>query len=287
MKDITTKAYAKINLTLDVLGKLEDGYHDMLMVMQTVSLCDELVISISSGSGQVSASTNRLYIPNDQRNVACKAASAIMKETGIADLDVKISIKKRIPVCAGMGGGSSDAAAVLRVLNNVLKADISEERLMQIAGEIGSDVPFCLMGGAALAEGRGDRLRKTPKLPDCHIVICKPNFSVSTPKLFSQLDCQKIKNRPDTDGILAALERGELSDAARRFFNIFEEVLPQRAAGVIDGIKGVMFGAGALGASMTGTGSAVFGVFDDENAAKASHDALKKDYREVFFANPV
>lgn len=287
MKEFKTKAYAKINLTLDVLGKMEDGYHDMRMVMQSVSLCDDIVIEASPGSGKVSAVTNRPYIPGDDRNIACKAANAFFAETGISEYDIRIRIDKSIPVCAGLGGGSSDAAAVLRALDGGFGTGLSEEALMKLAERVGSDVPFCLMGGAALAEGRGEKLRKLPGMPDCHIVICKPSFSVSTPRLFAQIDCKKIKNRPDTDGIIAALDEGKLSDISHRVFNVFESVLPPRESGIINEIKSFMLNMEALGASMTGTGSAVFGIFNDESAANNAYNELKTEYKETYLARPV
>lgn len=287
MKELKVKAYAKINLTLDVLGKMEDGYHDMRMVMQSVSLCDDIVIGISQGNGRASAVTDRSYIPGDDRNIACKAANVFFSETGISGYDVKLGITKRIPVCAGLGGGSSDAAAVLRALDGGFGTGLSEETLMKLAEKVGSDVPFCLMGGAALAEGRGEKLRKLPGMPDCSIVICKPSFSVSTPKLFSQIDCKKIKNRPDTDGMMTALSEGKLTDVSHRVFNVFESVLSPRSAAVINRIKSSMLTVGALGASMTGTGSAVFGIFEDDSAANNAYNELKKEYKETYLARPL
>ena len=276
------QAYAKLNLALDILGKREDGYHELQMVMQSISLADTL--TITPGAGRMD--TNLSYLPADGRNLAQAAAAAFRSATGL-DLQVDISIQKRIPVCAGLAGGSSDAAAVLRALNQHTRAGLSLERLAEIGAEVGSDVPYCVVGGTALAEGRGERLTPLPPLPFCYVAVCKPPFPISTPQLFARVDTKKIVRRPDIQGLTSALERGDLPDAARRMYNVFEDVLEPRRRAQIDAIKAQMIDCGALGASMTGSGPTVFGLFQEERAARQAVQALREEYREVFLAQTV
>ena len=275
-------AYAKLNLTLDILGRREDGYHNLQMVMQSISLSDTL--TITPGSGRMD--TNLSYLPSDERNLAQLAAAAFRRATG-QDCQVDISIDKHIPVCAGMAGGSSDAAAVLRALNQLTGAGLTPEQLAKIGAAVGSDVPYCVLGGTALAEGRGEVLQALPPLPACHVVVCKPPFPISTPQLFARVDVKKIVRRPDTRGLIAALERGDLADAARRMYNVFEDVLEPRRRSEIDAIKSVLIDCGALGASMTGSGPTVFGLFDNAQAARQAQQRLSEQYREVFLAETV
>ena len=284
MLDIRESAYAKLNISLDVIGKRDDGYHDMRMVMQTVSLCDEVYILVRQ-DGKISVSTNLHFLPCDDRNIAFKAARMFFSAVGRPELGAEITIKKHVPVCAGMGGGSSDGAAVLRGLNTVLDSPLSVLELENLAASLGSDVPFCISGGTALAEGRGEVLTALSPLPDCHIVICKPKFSVSTPTLFGLLDGCEMRLHPDTAGILLALQNHDLNGVAQRMFNVFEDVLPRFRSEVSE-IKRMLSDYGALGCCMTGTGSAVFGVFDSTASAFAAKAQLRRHYREVFMAIP-
>ena len=274
-------ASAKLNLTLDVLGKTADGYHDLRMVMQSVAFGDDLDIELTE-DGSFAIDPGQHYLPADGRNLAIRAARLFLDGTG---LGVRIRTVKRTPVCAGMGGGSSDAAAVLRALNKLTGAGRSAAELRAMAEQIGSDVPFCVTGGAALAEGRGQLLTPLPTLPDCAIVICKPAFAISTPELFGRIDARKSRLRPDTAGMLTALERGDLPGAARRLYNVFEDVLDRRQS-QIPAIKAQFLELGALGAAMTGTGSAVFGLFGDDESARAAHTALSQRYRECHLTRP-
>ena len=276
MDTIYEKAYAKLNISLDVSKPREDGYHDMVMVMQTVTLCDDITIRLLE-SGPVTASSNLRYIPGDDRNLAVKAAKLYLKKTGREQLGAKIHIQKRIPVGAGMAGGSSDAAAVLRGLNTAFGNELSRNDLMILAGDTGSDVAFCLLGGTALAEGRGEILTPLRPFPDCFFVICKPEYSVSTPELFQALDKMKIRVHPDTQGLLEAVKTSDLKQICRRMYNVFEDV-PDRRMKTIAEIKRKLMNAGAQGAVMTGTGSAVFGVFRDENKAERTAEGLGKEY---------
>lgn len=281
---MNVKAYAKLNLTLDILRKREDGYHDLQMVMQSVSLCDELTVTPAEGEG--SMSTNLSYLPADGRNLAQMAAAAFREATGLGG-QVDISIEKNIPVCAGMGGGSSDAAAVLRAMNELTGAGLSVAELAKIGERVGSDVPYCVMGGTALAEGRGEILTPLPSLPHCWVAVCKPSFPVSTPQLFSRVDVRKIVRRPDTAGLMAALEEGDLIGVARRMYNVFEDAMEPRRRGEIDSIKAAMIDCGALGASMSGSGPTVFGLFGVKKQAEMTCRRLKELYKQVFLCETV
>lgn len=278
------KAYAKLNLTLDILRKREDGYHDLQMVMQSIDLSDDLTVTPAHGQGAMS--TNLSYLPADGRNLAQLAAAAFRQATGKGD-QVDIAIQKRIPVCAGMAGGSSDAAAVLRAMNELTGAGLSPAELAEIGQSVGSDVPYCVVGGTALAEGRGELLTPLPPLPHCHVVVCKPSFPISTPQLFSRVEVRKIVRRPDTAGLLAALEAGDLTGVARRMYNVFEDVLEPRRRAEIDSIKAVLIDCGALGASMSGSGPTVFGLFTDRGAAKHACHRLEELYKSVFLCETV
>jgi len=284
--EIEVKAFAKINISLDVVKKRPDGWHEMKMVMQSVSLHDDVIINCRKGSGEITVKTNRYYLPTDGKNIAHKAIKTFREETGISGYDFEVDIYKRIPVCAGLGGGSADGAAVLKGLDKLFNTGLTTEKLMELGKKLGSDVPFCVMGGTALALGTGTELKRLKSMPECDIVICKPAFSVSTPALFSKLDCGKIKCRPDTNGILKAIEDGDVRNVAMRVYNVFEDVLP-RGREKVDEIKSAMFDFGALGACMTGTGSAVFGIFPDRSSAQRACETLKKDYRECFVCKTV
>lgn len=286
MKELAISAYAKINLTLDVLGRRPDGYHDLCMVMQSVSLADEVILRESGAEG-LTLKTDLGFLPGAEKNIAAIAARAFARSSG-ADLNgLEIELRKHIPVCAGTAGGSSDGAAVLRGLNRWFSAGFSLEHLAEIGAEVGSDVPYCVLGCTALAEGRGEKLKRLPALPPCFIVLCKPNFSVATPELFRRIDAVKLRFHPDTEGVLEALDDGDLAGVSRRLFNVFEEVLPASRRAVVEEIKNTMLDQGALGACMSGTGPTVFGIFDDEAAAEAVADQLRRTYAETFLTRSV
>lgn len=270
------KAWAKLNLSLDVAERREDGYHNMVMIMQTVSLHDDVTVSLTSEAG-VRARSNFSFIPGDERNLAVRAAQRLLETVGRPERGVLIDLQKNIPVGAGMGGGSSDAAAVLRALNRLLGAPLSVAELEVLAASVGSDVPFCVAGGTALATGRGERLSPLPPVPDCIFVVCKPSFSVSTPELFKKLDQTGTHHHPDTAGLLRALEQRDLRSLCRRMYNVFEDVGDRRLRAV-SAIKSALLDFGALGAVMTGTGSAVFGVFPPEADAAPICTRLRQEY---------
>lgn len=279
-------AHAKLNLSLDILRRREDGYHDLTMVMHSVDLADRLTLERTAGTG-VRVRTDLSFLPDDERNLAAVAARRFAEATGTDVEGLSITIRKRIPVCAGMAGGSSDAAAVLRALNRELAAPLTIEELAKVGEKVGSDVPYCVLGGTALAEGRGEKLTPLHPLPPCWFLLCKPNFPISTPELFSRVNCAKLRCRPDTEGILRCLEARDLEGVARRMYNVFEDVLPDRRAGEIAAIKSALIGRGALGAVMSGSGPTVFGIFREEAAAREAWSDLKADYRQTFLAKSV
>jgi len=274
------RAYAKLNLSLDVLGKASDGYHPMRMVMQAVDFGDDVEVELTDSG--FSLDPGRRYLPCDDRNLAMKAAKLYLAGSRHG---ADIRITKRSPVCAGMGGGSSDAAAVLRALNRLTGDGHSEAELCAMAEQIGSDVAFCIAGGTQLAEGRGEKLSVLPALPDCAIVIAKPVFAISTPALFAKIDGRKSRMHPDTAGILSALKAQDLSGICHRMYNVFEDVLPRNAAEIAV-IKSELLSFGALGSMMTGTGSAVFGIFDDRKAAQKAFESFRARYDECWLTEP-
>ncbi|MCL2409516.1 MAG: 4-(cytidine 5'-diphospho)-2-C-methyl-D-erythritol kinase [Oscillospiraceae bacterium] len=279
---ITAPAYAKINLSLDIVSKMDDGYHNMRMIMQSISLCDEVTVQCELGSG-ITVQTDLSYLPGDERNIAAKAAKAFFAHTGIDGYKTRIRIKKNIPVCAGLGGGSTDGACVLRVLDEMFETKLGHDLLKKLGGGIGSDIPFCIAGGTVLAEGKGDILTELSPIPHCYIVICKPPFAFSTPELFRRVKIDKIRARPDTDGIIESLKNGDLNDLSRRMYNVFEDILPKGERDIAN-IKYALLDQNALGAVMTGTGSAVFGIFENETSATNAYENLKLIYKECFLA---
>ena len=281
MKIVSEYAYAKINISLDVLSKRDDGYHEMCMVMESLKLCDDVNITVSEGRGIISVKTDKDYLPNDNRNIAWKAADVFLKEQNITGYDVKIDIIKRVPVCAGMGGGSSDGAAVLRGLNTAFETKLSVAALRKMGEKLGSDVPYCIAGGTDLATGRGEILESLKTMPRCHVVVCKPEFSVSTPELFKKIDRVKLKLHPDTNGIITALEEGDLTGVCRRMYNFFEDA-GMNGYSEIQFVKGKLYDNGALGAVMSGTGSAVYGIFDCPEKAQSAYSSLKDAYKDCF-----
>ena len=277
-------ANAKINLTLDILRRREDGYHDLQMVMQSVSLADELTVTPARG-GVGTAVSDLHFLPTGGKNLAQMAAAAFRAATGLGG-EVDVSIRKHVPVCAGLAGGSADAAAVRRAVNRLSGAGLSPVERATVGERVGSDVPFCVLGGAALAQGRGELLTPLAPLPPCHIVICKPPFSISTPQLFARVNVRKIVRRPDTAGVTAALAAGDLAGVARRMYNVFEDVLQPRRLAEINEIKSALIDCGALGASMSGSGPSVFGLFEDGARAQDACSRLRESYRDVFLCAP-
>ena len=277
-------AWAKLNLSLDVLGTRPDGFHDLRMIMQSVDLHDDVTVTLD-GTGVCRAETNRSYLPCGADNVAVRAAQVFLERAGL-DCGVHIRLHKRIPVCAGLGGGSSDAAAVLRALNRLYDTPLSIPALCEVGASVGSDVPFCVMGGTVLVEGRGELLTKLPVSPEFFVVVCKPDFSVSTPELYRKLDESFIEKRPDHKAMQANLQKGELLGIGGSLCNVFEPIVLQEHFD-INYIRSMMYTYGAYGAQMTGSGSAVFGIYDSFEYATVACTMLKGKYSQIFLAKTV
>lgn len=284
MMTVIKKAYGKLNLTLDVLGKRPDGYHDMKMIMQSVDLCDDVTVSISDTAGW-SCTCDRGDVPNGTDNLAIKAAEAFFAAGVARPRGLSVHIQKCIPMQGGMAGGSADAAAVLHALNVLYGFPFSLPQLMKISEAVGSDVPYCVMGGTALAEGRGEILTPLPPMPQCTYVLVRPTFSVSTPELFRALDEAPADISPDTEKALQCMNNQDLPGLCSCLCNVFQPILNKQFP-VIDEICQELTALGALGACLTGTGSVVFGVFDREENAKAAAEVLQKRY-SVFLAKNV
>ena len=280
MTTITLPAYAKLNLTLDILGKRADGYHDLSMVMQSITLHDDVAVTLTEESGIVCRCGT---LPGDDSNLAVKAAKAFFAETGITPCGLAIDIKKRIPMQAGMAGGSTDAAAVLHALRILLLPEMPTEQLEKIGARVGSDVPYCVRGGTALAEGRGERLTTLKAAPRFHVVVCKPDFSLSTPALFHASDAVELSDRPDTDGMLEAIGKGDAFGVSARIFNTFEQVLSDEYTEVFT-IKDKLTSLGASAAAMTGSGPTVFGLFTETGQAQLACYHLKQCYAQTYLS---
>ena len=276
MDEIKMRAYAKVNLGLDVLRRREDGYHDVKMVMQNIDLFDKICIKKNAGRG-ITMRTNLAFLPTDGSNLACKAARLLMDEFDI-DSAVYIDLYKFIPVAAGMAGGSADAAAVLYGMNKMFELGLSLEELMARGVKLGADIPYCLMGGTVLAEGIGEKLTKLKPFPDCYFVVAKPPFSVSTRFVYENLVLDSHTKHPDIDGILVAIEQGDIYGVADRLENVLESVTAKEYPD-IGGIKDRMKECGALNALMSGSGPTVFGIFDDEQKAETCNRILRQDAR--------
>lgn len=285
MTTVYEKAYAKLNLTLDVLGRRGDGYHDLKSVMQTISIHDDVRIDIDTGKPW-KLICDAQGIPTDERNLAWKAARIFLDAVHQEPDGIEIRIIKRIPSGAGMGGGSSDAAAVLRALNRHYGSPFSLMELAQLGAAVGSDVPFCTLGGTAMAEGRGERLRKLPDMPGCIFVVCKPEFSVSTPELYRKIDAVTIFKRPDNQAMEDALISDDLSAIAEHIYNVFDPVVSQDHWEMND-IKDVCIRCGSVQQQMTGSGSAVFAIMPNMDAAMTACALLREKYPYVSVANPV
>ncbi len=278
-------AFAKLNLTLDVLGKREDGYHDIRSVMQTVSLRDDIEIDVDTGKPW-RLLCDKDGIPLDETNLAWKAAKLFYDTTGKETSGLEIRITKRIPMKAGLGGGSADAAAVLRALNRHYDAPFSLPALAELGAAVGSDVPFCTLCGTMMAEGRGDRLRKLPDMPDCVFVVCKPDFSLSTPELYRAIDEKAIAKRPDHVAMERALLAGDLGDIAANLCNVFDPVVTADHL-ELNYIKSIFNSYGSLGQQMTGSGSAVYCIVESFEFAAVICNMLRENYPEVFICKAV
>ena len=278
-------AFAKLNLTLDVLGKRTDGYHDLQSVMTAVSIRDDVEIDLGTGKPWSLICTTE-GVPTDETNLAWKAAKLYLDTIHEDPHGVEIRIKKRIPMGAGLGGGSADAAAVLRALNRNYGEPLSIGALAELGSEVGSDVPFCVLCGTALVEGRGERLRKLPDLPECFIVVTKPEFSVSTPELYQKIDEVAIPTRPNNVAMESAILAGDLHKICDNVVNVFDPVVTQEHL-ELNYIKSLFNSYGALIGQMTGTGSACFAIADTFETAIIICSMVKERYPLTYICKPV
>lgn len=285
MENIKLKAYAKINLSLDVTGRRENGYHDVRMIMQSIGLYDELTISRMTGSS-ITVETDSDDIPDNEDNLVYKAAKLMIDECDIGE-GVKIVLKKNIPVAAGMAGGSTDAAAVLKGMNELFSAGLSQDKLCELGVRIGADVPYCIMGGTALSEGIGEILTPLKPMPDCTVLIAKPDISVSTGYVYTTFDSLTEKQHPDVDSMISAITNSDIREVAKLLGNSLEGVT-QEEYPIIKKIKQIMLGNNALGALMSGSGPTVFGLFEERDRATIAAEKIKKEgiAKDVFVTGP-
>lgn len=281
MESIRLKARAKINLGLDVIGRRENGYHDVRMVMQTVGLYDRIIMT-RIPEEEIRIKTNIGFLPVNENNLVYKAIM-LMKSKYKLDGGIEVDLNKFIPVAAGMAGGSSDAASALFGMNRLYELNLPMGELMNIGVEIGADVPYCIMRGTALAEGIGEKLTRLPDMPFCHILIAKPPVNVSTKLVYEKLDNTDVKLHPDIDGIIEAIKLKDVALVASRMGNVLESVTVPLYP-VIDSIKRDMIEHGAINAMMSGSGPTVFGIFPDEQSMIACQQFLRQkgEARQVY-----
>lgn len=281
--EIKVKAYAKINLLLDIINRRTDGYHDLFMIMQSIGLYDTVTVS-ETKSKKITITCNIDDIPLDEKNIAHKAASAFYKETKIKNKGINIDIVKRIPHAAGLAGGSADGAGVLVALNELYGTGLTEDELCSIGVKIGADVPFCIKGGTLLAQGIGDVLNKVKPLRKCFILIAKPDCGVNTGFAYSQFDEYGKSHTPDKLGMLCALQNRDLKEICGKMENVFEQFID--VPNKVD-IKDVMRSNGAVGVCMSGSGPTVFGIFDDRNKAEKAAGELEFLAKDIAVTVPV
>ena len=280
-RSIRLECPAKVNLSLDIVGKRDDGYHFLKMVMQSIDLCDYVTIT-KNNTGNISVSCDDESVICDESNTAFKAAKVFFEECEIDDFGVDIKIEKNIPSQAGLGGASADAAGVLVGLNELYKQNLSKTELCNIGERVGADVPFCILGGGALAEGIGDILSPIPSLEECFFTVVKPDLSISTKEAYGKYGSAVITRRPDTSSLIAAIVAQDLENLSSHLCNVFEETI---SSDVIYQIKDEMLENEAIGALMTGSGSAVFGIFEQKRKAQKCAD--KFDDFASFVCEPV
>lgn len=278
-------AFAKINLTLDVLDKREDGYHDLKSVMQTISIRDDIEIDLDTGKPW-KILCDKEGVPTDETNLVWKAARLYFDTIGKEPDGIEIRITKRIPMQSGLAGGSADAAAVLRALNRHYKNPLSILALAELGAGVGSDVPFCVVCGTVMVEGRGERLRKLPDMPDCCFVVCKPDFNCSTPELYHALDATVIGKRPNHQAMESALLAGDLAKVCENIYNVFDPIVTKDHL-ELNYIKSIFNSYGSINQQMSGSGPAVFAIVPDFEFAAVICNMLRDNYPNVFIAKPV
>lgn len=280
---IEVKAYAKINLLLDIVATRKDGYHDLFMIMQSVGIYDIVTVEKIKGE-KIVITCNKNDIPLDEHNIAHKAATAFFKSQNIKDTGIHIDIKKMIPHAAGLAGGSADGAGVIIALNKMYNTDLSDRQLCEIGVKVGADVPFCITGGTLLSQGIGDVLNKVKPLKKCYIVLAKPDIGVNTGYAYKQFDEQGKLHTPDKFGMLCAIQSRDLNDICSKMENVFEQFIevPNR----VD-MKEIMRNKGAIGTCMSGSGPTVFGIFNDKESAEKSAEELKVYAKDICVCAPV
>lgn len=274
MEKVVRKAYAKINLGLDVLRRRPDGYHEVKMIMQTVDIWDQLTFRKMEKPGIV-LHIRGAELPVSDDNLICKAAKLLQTEMKIEE-GVEIELKKQIPIAAGMAGGSTDAAAVFHGFNDLFGLGMSLQRMQELGVRIGADVPYCIMGGTALSEGIGEILTRLPSPPSCHLVVAKPDIDVSTKFVYENLHADSLKEHPDIDGMAAAIKQGALSEITRRMGNVLETVTIKEYP-IIQRMKSLLLEEGAASALMSGSGPTVFGIFTDEEKAQRAARKIRQN----------
>lgn len=279
MKTLSTRAFAKINLSLDILGKLPNGYHSVRMIMQQIPLFDNITVTVNSGD-HISLFCDKDDVPTDNRNTAYKAAQLFLEKIG-QKADIKINIEKNIPAAAGMAGGSTDAATVLRPLNQLFEHPLSDTDISELCLKIGADVPFCYFGGCALSEGIGEILTPVPPLEDAYIVIGKPQFSVSTKWVYENFRMENVRKHPDTDSVISAIANKDLSLLKEKSANVLESVTETEYP-VITEYKNLLNENGAVFSMMSGSGPTVFGIFDKKELAENAFNQISKLTPEAF-----
>lgn len=277
------KAYAKINISLDIVGKREDGYHLLKMIMQNIDLYD--LINIKKAREGINVSCNRPYIPTDDRNLAYKAAKIFLDNYNISS-GVDMYIKKNIPVAAGLAGGSTDAGSVLKALRDLFSVDASDEELMKLGKSIGADIPYCIIGGTALCEGIGEIITPIKSFKNHILIVVKPPFGVSTKEVYQGLDLNKIHKHPNTNNLIEAIQKDDIYYVSNNMKNLLENVTLKKHK-ILREIKKEMINNGALGAMMSGSGPTIFGFFDDMLKAQACYDKFKQRYNEVFITRTI
>lgn len=285
METLKLNAYAKINLGLDVIGRLPNGYHEVKMIMQSVGICDELTFE-KQPSG-ITVTTDSGELPTDENNLIYRAAKLLLDTCAVKE-GVRIHLTKRIPIAAGMAGGSTDAAATLKAVNQLFRFGKTKEELMELGVKIGADVPYCILGGTALAEGIGERLTPLPPMPNCHLLVAKPDINVSTKYVYTTLDAAPILFHPDIDGMTAAIFAGDLTGITAKLGNVLETVTVP-AHPIISKIKEKFLELGSDGVLMSGSGPTVFGIFSDKTAAEKAYASMKQSSLagQVFLTIPV
>ncbi|GAA0125910.1 MULTISPECIES: 4-(cytidine 5'-diphospho)-2-C-methyl-D-erythritol kinase [Clostridium] len=277
------KAYGKINISLDVVGKREDGYHLLRMIMQTVDIYDEL--EFEKCDEDIIINCNKKYLPVDENNLVYKAIKLFMEKYNISS-GVKVNIVKNIPVAAGMAGGSADAAATLKAMRSMFKKDVTDGELMELGLKIGADVPYCVVGGTALCEGIGEVVTKLKPFKNKILVVVKPNFGVSTKDVYKALEINKIHKHPETEKLINAMKQENIKYVSKNMRNVLENVTIKKHL-LIKQIKEEMMRNGALGSMMSGSGPTVFGFFEDMLKAQDCYDKLKEKYRDCYITRTI